>query len=280
MCRILHVQRREIRRKLNRKYFNILFTYTCDFFFFKWKQENIYSPVIAVFPKIETDILKWQTLATGRCEVSFALTCLELPGVGFSLPVRRLCLIYFTSHTTRLWKAGCALWRLWSPNPCSGRISWISSTVETPQHLWTLCSNVPPPFFSFIWMELRFLKFIQDFFCRNPTSVPLFLKKQWDVLCKQNTRERDLAGAQIQGCIRYFYFHQLYCAGLCFLICFGIFGSASKSVLINSSIQNNRRNLIPDGWETKFSWGQNLTEDGGICSRNCTFYSLCHSHQF
>lgn len=136
------------------------------------------------------------------------------------------------------------------------------------------------PFFSFIWMELRFLKFIQDFFCRNPTSVPLFLKKQWDVLCKQNTRERDLAGAQIQGCIRYFYFHQLYCAGWCFLICFGIFGSASKSVLINSSIQNNRRNLIPDGWETKFSWGQNLTEDGGICSRNCTFYSLCHSHQF
>lgn len=48
--------------------------------------------------------------------------------------------------------------------------------------------------FSFIWMELtrRFLKFIQNFFCRNPTSVPLFLKKQWDVLCKQNARGRDL----------------------------------------------------------------------------------------
>lgn len=101
------------------------------------------------------------------------------------------------------------------------------------------------------------------FFCRDLTSVPLFLKKQTAMKCSVVSRIRGRKtwlGYEYKDGMRYFYFNQLHCAGWYFQICCGIGCSIAKSVIINSCIQNNRDNLILDGSETEFSWDENLTQ--------------------
>lgn len=148
------------------------------------------------------------------------------------------------------------------------------------EHLWTRYSNGSPLFLFFIGMEqtLGLFKFIQHFSLEILLLYLCFWKSkvQWDVL---QQAEHQTWQVYKDG-IRCFYCNQLYCAGWCFPIFYDICCSASKSVLINSCMQNNRENLVPDGWETKLSRGQNLTKEGEKCSRNHTIYSPCHPHQF